>query len=71
MTDKQTATSNTGQPVNVTITQPDRAGEGAKNVIAAREWLDEQEAKRPDFEVGGRKMTSDEFDAEQKKAAGL
>lgn len=71
MTDKETPKAAAkAEPVTVNILQPDKAAEGAANMVKAQEILAKAEEKQAQYEVGGRKMTADEYDKEAAQAAG-
>lgn len=71
MTDKETPKASVkAEPVTVNIVQPDKAAEGAANMVKAQEILAKAEADYAKYDVGGRKLTAAEYDAEAAKAAG-
>lgn len=70
MTDKETPKAAAkAEPVTVNIVQPDKAAEGAANMIKAQEILAKADETYAKYEIGGRKMTSDEYDKDAAKAA--
>lgn len=68
MTDKTKATTDSGQPINITISQPDLAAEGAANMTKAQEILAKADEDYAQYDIGGKKMTAAEYDEQVRKA---